>query len=127
VIAATHGDHAVLGDQPLHDRHGALGQALGIADHHLDLAAQDAACGVDVFLGDQHRVAHRFAADDGAGGGQRRQRADLDRAETSCAVAVPAPSANALVAAIRAVFRVEWVICGLSLSAGPASSPVPFH
>jgi hypothetical protein len=80
VIAAANRDNAVLQDQLLHDRRGFLGQALGIGDHHVHVAAEHAAGGVDVFLGDQHRVAHRLAADNGAGCGKRRHAANLDRA-----------------------------------------------
>ena len=80
MIAAAHSDHTILGDQLLCDGGGLLGQSFGVGDDHVELATENAALGIDVFFRDQHRVAHRLAADNGAGGGEGCDPAELDRA-----------------------------------------------
>ncbi len=80
MIAAADRDHAVLGDQLLHDGRCLFRQAFGIGDDHFDVAAKDTTGSVDVGLGNQHRRAHPLAPADRAGCRQRRQAADLDRA-----------------------------------------------
>ena len=80
VVAAADRDDPVLGDELLHDRGRLLRQALGVGDDDLDLAAEHPAGRVEVLFGDQHRVAHRLAADDRAGGRQGSEPADGDLA-----------------------------------------------
>jgi hypothetical protein len=80
MIAATDRDHAVLGDQLLHDGRRLFRQALGIGDDHFDVAAEHAAGRVEVFLGQQHRRAHPLAAANRARRRKRCEAADLDRA-----------------------------------------------
>ena len=65
-----------IGLQPIHDRGRLLGQAFGVGDDDLDLAAENAARGVEVLLGDQYSVAHRFASDDRTGRRQGREPPD---------------------------------------------------
>jgi len=59
---------------------GLFGQALGVSNHDLHVAAKHAAGGIDVTFGDEHGVAHGFPADNGAGCGQGSDPTELDGA-----------------------------------------------
>ena len=48
--------------------------------------AEDTAAGVEVVGSDHHRFPHGFPTDDGAGRGERREAADLDRLHDHVAV-----------------------------------------